>query len=58
MTLPEGVKRVENAVYYEITITVTPDEYYAIKSSADWESGGSISAFVKDAALGKRRRGC
>lgn len=40
-----------------VKVTMTPEEYIAIKKHADWQ-WQSVARFLVDDALGKTRRGC
>ena len=55
---PEGVDYLINEEEYVITLRLTPSEYRKLKNDADWESGGRISAHLKDLIVGRVRRGC
>lgn len=40
-----------------VEVTMTPEEYERIRTSASWEGGGTVASYMKSLALGNRRRG-
>lgn len=52
-----GVKHVERDEHYEVTLTLTPEQYEKISNNASWESR-TLEAWFILAASNYRGSGC
>lgn len=44
--------------HYEVTVTLTVEEYNRLKNDALWGGSGDVATYIKNMALGRGRRGC